>query len=131
MSESRGRSLALLVGAIALGSGWYLAARHLPGQLSFVVQCLLFGLAVTRLERVGALALSSPDRMLLGVPAALLLAALLWRDSQALVALDGAALVLLAALTAPDAQGRTLVEIRPEYSALFQKMFLEIAGRER
>jgi MinD superfamily P-loop ATPase len=29
------------------------------------------------------------------------------------------------------AQGQTLVEIRPEYSALFQKMFLQITERER
>ncbi|HEX5819113.1 MAG TPA: DUF4173 domain-containing protein, partial [Gemmatimonadales bacterium] len=64
---------------------------------------------VTRLERLGTIAPASPDRVLLGVPAALLLAALVWRDSETLVALDGAALVLLAALTVPDAQGRPLV----------------------
>lgn len=126
MSESRGRSVALLVGAVALGCGWYLAARHLPGQVSFVVQCLLFGLAVTRLERVGALALSSPDRMLLAVPAAILLAAMSWRDAEALVVLDGAALVLLAALTVPDAAGRPLVVSGP--AAYLERVVRAAAG---
>jgi hypothetical protein len=126
MSDSRGRSVALLVGAVALGSGWYLAARYLPGQVSFVVQCVLFGLAVTRLERVGALALSSPDRMLLAVPAALLLAAMSWRDAEALVVLDGAALVLLAALTVPDAAGRPLVVAGP--AAYLERVVRAAAG---
>jgi hypothetical protein len=109
MSDARAHATALVVGAIALGSGWYLAAQYLPGQVDFVVQCLLFALVVARLERLGALTLSSPDRALLAAPAALLLVALLWRDSQTLVLLDGAALLLLAALTVPDAQGRPLV----------------------
>ena len=108
-SGSRGQVVTLLVGAVALGSGWYLAAQHLPGQVSFVVQCLLFGFAVARLERVGTVAPASPDRVLLAVPAVFLLAALAWRDSETLVALDSAALVLLAALAVPDAQGRPLV----------------------
>jgi hypothetical protein len=126
MRESREQWVALVVGAIALGSGWYLAAQHLPGQVNFVVQCLLFGLAVARLERVGALALSSPDRALLAVPAAILLAALSWRDSQTLVALDGAALVLLAALTVPDAQGRPLVVSGP--AAYLERVVRAAAG---
>jgi hypothetical protein len=113
VSAAHGRTAALLVGAVALGSGWYLAARYLPAQASLVVQCLLFGLAVLRLERVGALALASPDRALLAVPAAMLLAAMTWRDAEPLVVLDGAALVLLVALTVPDARGRPLVVAGP------------------
>jgi hypothetical protein len=126
MSESSSRSVALLLAALALGSGWYLAARYLPGQVSFVVQCLLFAFAVTRLERVSALALSSPDRTLLAVPAAILLAAMSWRDAEALVVLDGAALVLLAALTVPDAAGRPLVVSGP--AAYLERMVRAAAG---
>jgi hypothetical protein len=113
MSESRRRSVALLVGAVALGIGWYLAARYLPGQVSFVVQCLLLGLVMVRLGRADVLVLSSPDRTLLAVPAGILLAAMTWRDAEALVALDGAVLVLLAALAVPDAAGRPLVVSGP------------------
>jgi len=104
-----GRSYpSLLLGALTLGTGWYLAQRYLPGQTSFVVQALLFGLVLLRLSRDGVLAVSSPDRTMLAIPGALLLAAMLWRDSETLVVLDALAVVLLAALTVPDAAGLPL-----------------------
>lgn len=126
MSAARTPAPALLLGAATLGTGWYLAGHHLPGQASFVVQALLFGLVVAQLSRRGLLGVSSPDRPLLAVPGALLLVALLWRDSETLVLLDGAALVLLAALTVPDAAGRPLALAGP--GAYLERVLRAAAG---
>ena len=99
----------LLLGALALGCGWYGALRGLPLQPAFVLGCLLFALVVAGLSRAGALGIPGPDRALLLVPGAFLVAAMLWRDAEGLLVLDAATLIVLAALVVPDASGRPLL----------------------
>ncbi|HEX5634501.1 MAG TPA: DUF4173 domain-containing protein [Gemmatimonadales bacterium] len=108
MADSSKAPLATLAGALLLGITWRAAATLLPGQLDLVAGLALLLAVIAALTRAGVLAIPQPDRLLLGVPAVLLLGALLWRDSEVLVALDAAAVVLLVALAVPGLDGRAL-----------------------
>lgn len=98
MEGHRGRFI--LLAGLALGVSWYGIGRYLPSRLDIALAAGLLLLVLVALERRGILRMPAPDRVLLGVPAASLVIAILWRDSATLFAVNTMALAGLLVLAA-------------------------------
>jgi hypothetical protein len=98
----RGRVAPHLLGAgIALGIGWRLLQTTVPGRLDFALSAGLLLLVLAVLHGRGLLHLPETDRLLLGVPAILLIGAIIWRDSETLFGVNLLALSGLIAFARP------------------------------
>ena len=98
----RARVAPLLLGSgIVLGLGWRMLQLSVPGRLDAALGFGLLFIVLSVLHHRGLLHIPDSDRMLLGVPAVLLLIALIWRDSEALFAVNLAALAALVAFARP------------------------------
>lgn len=91
----------LLVAGITLGIGWHLLQTTVPGRLDFALSAGLLLLVLAVLHGRGLLHLPETDRMLLGIPAILLIGAIVWRDSETLFAVNLLALSGLIAFVRP------------------------------
>lgn len=98
----RGRVAPHLLGAgVALGLGWRLLQQFVPGRLDVALSFGILFIVLAGLHNRGLLHLPDSDRILLGVPAILLLIALIWRDSGTLFAVNLMALGGIVAFARP------------------------------
>jgi hypothetical protein len=91
----------LLGGGIVLGTGWRMLQQSVPGHLDVALGFGLLFIVLAVVSHRGLLHVPDSDRVLLGVPAILLLVALIWRDSEALLAVNLLALAGLVAFARP------------------------------
>lgn len=91
----------LLCSGISLGIGWRVLQLSVPGRLDAALGFGLLFLVLAVLHYRGLLHIPDSDRVLLGIPAILLLIALIWRDSEALFAINLLALAGLVAFARP------------------------------
>lgn len=117
MEGHRGRFI--LLAGIALGVSWYGIGRYLPSRLDIALSAGLLLLVLVALEQRGVLRMASPDRLFLGVPGALLVVAILWRDSETLFAVNTLALAGLVVL-ATQASARVPV-LQAQLLDLFER----------
>ncbi len=96
----------LLAAGIGLGTGWRVLQQYVPDRLNAALCFGLLLVVLVLLYRRGLLHLPVADATLLGVPASLLLVALIWRDSELLFVANVLALGGLVALVRPVRVGR-------------------------
>ena len=97
-----GRAAPHLLGAgIALGTRVAPSAGHVPGRLDWALGAGLLLLVLAVLHGRGQIHLPDSDRLVLGVPAILLIGAIIWRDSEMLFVVNLLALAGLVALARP------------------------------
>lgn len=124
-----GRVAPRLLGAgIALGIGWRILQETVPGQLDFVLGFGLLFIVLVILDGRGLLHVPDSDRLLLGVPAILLMGAILWRDSELLVVLDLLALAGLVAFARPVRVGVHAQLLQGGIGDLVRRVFHAIRG---
>ncbi len=91
----------LLGGGIALGVGWRMLQQSVPERLDFALGFGLLFIVLAVVSHHGHLHLPDSDRVVVGVPALLLVIALIWRDSETLFLVNLLALAGLVALARP------------------------------
>lgn len=91
----------LLAAGVVLGTGWRVLQLYVPDRLNLALGFGVLLLVLALLYRRGLLHLQETEATLLGVPAMLLLVALIWRDSGILFAANLLALAGLVALARP------------------------------
>ena len=98
----RGRVAPFLLGCgIALGIGWRMLLQSVPGRLDAALGFGLLFIVLAVVSHRGLLHVPDSDRVLLGIPAVLLMIALIWRDSEALFVVNLLALAGLIAFARP------------------------------
>ena len=97
-----GRAAPHLLGAgIALGTGWRLLQATVPERLDWALGAGFLLLVLVVLQGRGQLHVPDSDRLVLGVPAILLIGAIIWRDSEMLFVVNLLVLAGLVALARP------------------------------
>lgn len=107
MNDRTRRALALLAGALLLGISGDVLRTYLPARLDFALWVTLFLVTTTVLIRARALP-APPQAGWLAAVAWVLIASLIWRDSEALFALNLLGLAGLLAVGAPVTGMRSL-----------------------
>lgn len=91
----------LLGAGIALGTGWHLLQQVVPARLDWALGFGFLFLVLAALQGQGLLHVPESDRIALGLPALMLIGALVWRDSEMLFAVNLLALAGLVACARP------------------------------
>lgn len=91
----------LLGAAVALGVGWRVLQEFVPGRLDWALGFGVLFIVLVVLHRRGLLHVPDADGVFIGVPAVLLMIALIWRDSEMLFAANLLALAGLVACARP------------------------------
>ena len=125
----RGRVAPQLLGAgIALGIGWRLLQETVPGRLDWALAFGFLLLVLVVLHGRGLLHLPDSDRIVLGVPAILLLGALIWRDSEMLFLVNLMALAGLVAFARPVRVGIRAQLLESGVGDLLMRLFHAMRG---
>jgi hypothetical protein len=98
----RGRVAPHLLGAgIALGLGWHILQQAVPERLDFALGFGFLFIVLSTLHGRGLLHVPDSDRIALGLPALVLIGAIVWRDSDMLFDVNMLALAGLVAFARP------------------------------
>ena len=125
----RGRVASHLLGAgIMLGTGWRILQETVPERLDFALAFGLLLLVLAVLQVRGLLHLPESDRTLLGIPAVLLVGAIIWRDSELLFLVNLAALAGLVAFARPVRVGARAQLLESGVGDLIRRVLHAVRG---